>query len=80
MFITKIATKYIVSVLGKIDWYEVLKENDIPDANEILVMLKSIERINNQIDRLSGNETLEQVTDDIKDKGEDLLDKAKDLF
>lgn len=73
VFLSKIVGKYIINVLSEIDWENVLKENNVENADKIMKTIKTL------------NETIENVetwtdTKKLEEKGNELLKKVKDFF
>lgn len=78
-FLSKIATKYMFSILAKIDWEKVMKEQNIPHTEE---MFKTIEKFNKMIESLNkytNGEKINEVGEDIQKKSKSLWNKAKKL-
>ncbi len=78
-FLSKIAAKYMFSILAKVDWEKVMKEQNIPHTEE---MFKTIEKFNKMIESLNkytNGEKIKEVGEDIQKKSENLWNKAKEL-
>ena len=71
-FLSKIATKYMYSILSKVDWEKVMKEQNVPHTNEIF---KTIDNLKSFIDNLKEYAS----TEDLKNKGKSLWNKTKEL-
>lgn len=78
-FLSKIATKYMFSILAQVDWEKVMKEQNIPHTEE---MFKTIEKFNEMIEGLNkytNGAKIKEVGKDIQKKTESLWNKAKEL-
>ncbi|WP_123803305.1 hypothetical protein [Flavivirga aquatica] len=71
-FLSKIATKYMFSILSQVDWKKVLKEQNVPHTED---MFKTIEVLKEFIENLNKYSS----TDNLKKTGESLWNKAKEL-
>lgn len=79
-FLSKIATKYMFSILSQIDWEQVLKDNGVPHTEE---MFNTIERFEDLVERFnsySSDETLEKAEEQLKESGKAIWDKTKSLL
>ena len=70
----------MISILAKIDWEKVLKENNVPHTDEIFATIKKVQKISNSVSSYTNDKTIEKGKTDLKKKGSDLIDGAKDLF
>lgn len=80
VFLSKIATKYMISILAKIDWEKVLKENNVPHTDEIFATIHKVQKISNSVSSYTNDKTIEKGKTELKKKGSDLINGAKDLF
>lgn len=80
LFLSKIATKYMVSVLSKIDWHKVLKDNHVPHTDEIFATVRKVRQMSNAVSSYTSEATAEKGKNELKKKGSELLDGAKGLF
>ena len=80
VFLSKVATKYIVSILAKIDWEKVLKENNVPHADEIFTTVNNVKKVSEAVTSYTNEKTIEKGKTELKKKGSDLINGAKDLF
>ena len=71
-FLSKIATKYMLSILTKIDWEKVLKEQNIQGTEQIFNTLRNFEDLIKKFENYPS-------TKDIEEKTSNLWDKAKEL-
>ncbi|MFN0255481.1 short-chain dehydrogenase [Pedobacter ureilyticus] len=80
LFLSKIATKYMISVLAKIDWQSVLKANNVPHTDEIFATVHKVQQISNAVSSYTSETTVEKGKNELKKKGSELLDGAKSLL
>lgn len=80
LFLSKIATKYVFSILVKVDWEKVLKENEVPHTEEMFATVRKIQQISNSVSAYTSEATVEKSKNELKKKGSELLDGAKGLF
>lgn len=71
-FISKIASKYVLSILSKIDWERVLKEQNVPHTNEIFETLQNFKNLIENFEQYPSAEAL-------KEKSSNLWNKAKEF-
>ena len=45
VFLTRVATSYVYSIIKKTDWEKILKDNDVPHADDMIIALKKLEHI-----------------------------------
>ncbi|MDQ8004392.1 MAG: hypothetical protein REI64_06290 [Pedobacter sp.] len=80
VFLSKIATKYMISILAKIDWEKVLKANNVPHTEEIFATVRKVQTISNSVSAYSNEKTIDKGKTELKKKGSELLDGAKNLL
>lgn len=80
LFLSKIATKYMISVLSKIDWEKVLKENNVPHTDKIFATVRRVRQMSNAVSSYTSEATVEKGKNELKKKGSELLDGAKGLL
>lgn len=78
-FLSKIATKYMISVLAEIDWEKELKKNDVPYTDEMFQSMDNFNKLIINLQELSSKEKIKETGEDIKKKGKSLFNKAKEL-
>ncbi|WP_108868553.1 short-chain dehydrogenase [Aquimarina aquimarini] len=78
-FLSKIATKYMFSILSKVDWKKVMKEQNIPHTEEIFETIDNLQDFLENLEKYSSTENLKKTGDEIKNKGKSLWNKAKEL-
>lgn len=71
-FLSKIATKYMYSILSKVNWKKVMKKQNVPHTDEIF---KTIDNLKSFIDNLKKYGS----TEELKNKGKSLWNKTKEL-
>ncbi len=79
-FLSKIATKYIFSILSAMDWEKVLIENNVSHTKEIFEMIETLKTLSQKIDDQLSGKALEEAGQSLKEKSSSLFDKAKGLF
>ena len=79
-FLSKIATKYMFSVLSQIDWEQVLKDNDVPHTEEMFDTIERFEDLVERFNSYSTDETLEKAEEQLKESGKAIWDKTKSLL
>lgn len=80
LFLSKIATKYMISLLSKIDWEKVLKENNVPHTDKIFATVRRVRQMSNAVSSYTSEATVEKGKNELKKKGSELLDGAKGLL
>ncbi|CAM1346869.1 short-chain dehydrogenase [Tenacibaculum insulae] len=78
-FLSKIATKYMFSILSKVDWEKVLKEQNVPHTEEIFETIDNFKTFVENLEKYSSTENLKEAGEEIKNKGKSLWNKAKEL-
>lgn len=73
LFVAKVVSAYIYSQVNKTDWTELLKEQQVPYAEEAFESVKSVELRYEQVSKALSVENL-------KEKGEDAVKAVKGLF
>ncbi|MGL1888721.1 MAG: hypothetical protein OCD76_19565 [Reichenbachiella sp.] len=78
-FLSKIATKYMFSILSKVDWERIMKEQNVPHTEEMIATIEKTTDFLENLQRYSGADQLKKTGEDLKNTGEDLWDKTKRL-
>ncbi|WP_324026485.1 short-chain dehydrogenase [Maribacter sp. BPC-D8] len=78
-FLSKIATKYMFSILSKVDWKKVMKEQNVPHTEEIFKTMDNLKGFIENLEKYASTENLKEAGEDLKNKGESLWNKAKEL-
>ncbi len=78
-FLGKIATKYMFSILSKVDWEKLLKDNDVPHTEEMFVVIDNFKTFMDKLSTYTSVDGIKKAGKDLKNKGWNLLDKAKGL-
>ena len=73
-FLSKIATKYMLSILSKIDWEKVLKEQNIQGTEQVFNILKNFEDLIEKIEDYPNTKNLQEKTSDFWDKAKELTE------
>jgi hypothetical protein len=79
-FMARLASKYMISVLAKIDWEKVMRENNVPHTKEIFANINKFKEMSNAVSQYTQPSTIENGKKEITNKGSELLDKAKSLW
>lgn len=79
-FMAKLASKYMISVLSKIDWEKVLRENEVPHTTQIFAGINKFKAMSNAVSQYTQATTIENGKKEITKKGSELLEKAKNLW
>lgn len=78
-FLSKIAAKYMFSILSEVDWKKVMSKNNIPHTEEIFKTIDNLKNFLTNLEKYSSTENLKEAGNEIKNKGESLWNKAKKL-
>ncbi|WP_299715951.1 short-chain dehydrogenase [uncultured Tenacibaculum sp.] len=79
-FLSKIAIKYMFSVLSKVDWQKLLKDNNVPHTDEMFVVIDNFKNFLENLSTYTSADGLKEAGKELKDKGKSLFDKAKGLI
>lgn len=79
-FMAKLVSKYMISVLAKIDWEKVMQENNVPRTKEIFAGINKFKVMSNSVSRYTQPSTIENGKNEITKKGSELLKKAKSVW
>lgn len=79
-FMAKLVSKYMISVLAKIDWEKVMQENNVPHTKEIFAGINKFKVMSNSVSRNTQPSTIENGKNEITKKGSELLKKAKSVW
>ena len=79
-FLTRVATKYMLSVLAKIEWKKIMKQHNVTHTEEIFATLHQAEQISKSVKEYTDAKTIDKGKAGLKAKGNELLDGAKNLF
>ncbi len=79
IFLSKLATKYMLSILSQIDWKKVLKEQNVPHIEEIFKTMDNLNEFKENLDKYSNIGNFKKTGEEIKNKGESLWNQAKEL-
>jgi hypothetical protein len=80
IFMTKIATKFMFSMLSKVDWKAVLKENNIENTDQVFESIENYKKLMNNISKYSSGEVIEKTGKELESKGKNFLEEAKKLL
>ena len=76
----KIGTRYMLSILKKIDWEKVLEQQGVPHTKEIFASLRKYEAIADKVSSYTNDDAIGKGKKAVKEQGGNLLDKAKGLL
>lgn len=79
-FLGKIATKYMFSILAKVHWKKLLKEQNVPYTEEIFGVINQCKDFTEKLSVYSTTDGIKEAGKDLKDKGKDLLEKATNIL
>lgn len=79
-FIGKIATKYMIAILSKIDWEKLMKQQGVPYTEEVFAGIGKFKALSNAVSQYTQPSTIENGKKEIGKKGSQLLEKAKGLW
>ncbi len=78
-FLSKIATKYMLSILAQVDWKKVMEDNNVPYTEEIFITIDKFQDFTENLEQYTSKESLKKTGKNIKNKSKDLWDKAKEI-
>ncbi|WP_299681500.1 short-chain dehydrogenase [uncultured Tenacibaculum sp.] len=78
-FLSKIATKYMFSVLSQVNWEKLLKENNVPHTEEMFLVVNNLKEFIDKLSTYTSADGIKKVGENLKDKGKNLFDKARSL-
>ena len=74
VFLSRIASKYILGVLAKVDWRKVMAEQDVPNTEAMFDALDGLHDFLQDVQKYSGSEGVDAAKDEV----EGLWEKAKE--
>lgn len=77
-FLSKVVSKYMVSLLAKVDWQQLLKNKNIPHAEEIFKTVHSFKEFMTKMDDYASGEQLKEVGKGLQETGTHFWEKAKE--
>ncbi|WP_299104048.1 short-chain dehydrogenase [uncultured Tenacibaculum sp.] len=80
VFLSKIATKYVYTILSKIDWKNIMKEQNVPNVEEIFKTVDNLKDFVENIEKYTSVENLQEAGGKIKDEGKNLWNKVNELI
>lgn len=78
-FLSKIATKYMFSILAEVDWRTLMEEQNVPHTKEMFVVIDNFRKMIDNLNTYTSADKLKEVGSDIKDKGKDFFNKALEM-
>ncbi|RZL32512.1 MAG: short-chain dehydrogenase [Pedobacter sp.] len=79
-FMARLASKYMISVLAKIDWEKVMRDNNVPHTKEIFANINKFKDMSNAVSSYTNEKAIDNSKKEITKKGSELLEKAKSLW
>lgn len=79
-FLGKIAGKYMYQMLSAIEWQQLLEENKVPHAREILGTINAFRDLAGQVRKYTDGSNLKETGKDLQETGKGLFEKGKDLL
>ncbi len=84
LFLGKIASKYMLSVLSEMDWKKILEENDVPHTKEMFETINKFNDFINNMDTYTNKDKLKEMSKEagnkLKNQGENLWNKMNELI
>lgn len=79
-FLSKIATKYMLSLLAEVDWQKLMEEQNVPHTKEIFTAIDNFNSFIKNYNKYTSSENLEKTGEELLKQGEGLWDKTKGLL
>lgn len=79
-FLSKIATKYMLSVLEKVNWQKILEDQGVPHTEEMFITIEKFKDFIENMEAYTSKEKLKEVGEDLKKEGKNLWNKANELI
>lgn len=73
-FLSKIATKYIFSILSMIDWQQVLADQNVPHTHQLFETMENLKQLIENFEKYSSTETLKDGSKNIWEKARKMAD------
>lgn len=80
VFITKIVSRYMLSLLAKIDWQKVMEENKVPHTRQIFGTINQVKEVSAAVSKYTEASVIDQGKKELKEKSSGLLKQATDLL
>jgi len=78
-FLSKIAIKYMFSILSKVDWEKVMAQNKVPHSKEIMNTIEKFVHFNENLKKYAISDQIKKAEEDIRSKGESIWEKATEV-
>ncbi|MCV6629509.1 MAG: short-chain dehydrogenase [Flavobacteriaceae bacterium] len=78
-FLSKIATKYMFSILSNINWKKLMKKQHVPHTEEIFKTMDALKKFTENLIKYASTENLKDTGGELKNKGKSLWNKAKEF-
>lgn len=79
-FMGKVATKYMFSILSKVDWEKIMRAQGVPHTKEIFGGINKFKELSNSVSSYTQALTIDKGKTEITKKGGELLEKAKGFW
>lgn len=79
-FLSKIATKYMLSLLAEVDWQKLMEEQNVPHTKEMFTAIENFNSFIKNYNKYTSSENLEKTGEELLKQGEGLWDKTKGLL
>ncbi|GAA3515815.1 hypothetical protein GCM10022393_32240 [Aquimarina addita] len=79
-FLTKIASKYIFSILSKINWEKIMKDQNVPHTEEIFGSIDAFDEFMKNMDTYTSGDAIKETGKELQKEGTKLWEKAKDVI
>lgn len=79
-FLSKIATKYMLSLLAEVDWQKLMEEQNVPHTKEMFTAIENFNSFIKNYNKYTSSENLEKTGEELLQQGEGLWDKTKGLL
>ena len=77
VFLSKLVTKYMFSILSNVNWEKVLKEHNVPHTDKMFETLKRVKKFNSNLLKYTDSDNLNQKASEIKNEGNKIWENAK---
>lgn len=79
-FLSKIATKYMLSLLAEVDWQKLMEEQNVPHTKEMFTAIENFNSFIKNYNKYTSSKNLEKTGEELLKQGEGLWDKTKGLL
>ncbi|PWS31903.1 short-chain dehydrogenase [Pedobacter paludis] len=79
-FLGKVASKYMLSILSKVNWEKVMQDQGVPHTKEIFAGINKFKELSNSVSSYTQPSTIDKGKKEITKQGSELLEKAKGFW